>query len=101
MAKLADVTRYVRSKAAGPFWITVDIFFPDDEAYRAYSDSPGLATANVASRLNLSIDQVTRIEVPQLHVLKFSYPRGLPQGGPIERDLHGGQQYARLLDLEV
>lgn len=101
MAKLADVVRYVRSKAAGPFWITVDVFFESRVDYDAHQSSPGLTAASVAARLQLRPDQVKRIEVPKLFVLKFSYPRALPQGGAIERDMHGGQQFTRLLDLEI
>ena len=29
MPKLRDVCRQVRSKSAGPYWITVDLFFAD------------------------------------------------------------------------
>ena len=32
MPRLADVCRHVRSKNAGPFWITVDLFFRDAQA---------------------------------------------------------------------
>lgn len=101
MARLSDAARYVRSKAAGPFWITVDVFFASKADYDAHEASPGLTAASVAGRLQLQPDQVKRIEVPKLFVLKFSYPRSRPQGGAIERDMHGGQQFTRLLDLEV
>jgi hypothetical protein len=33
--------------------------------------------------------------------LKFSMPRRLPQGDFGDGDMHGGQQYAPLLDIEV
>ena len=42
-----------------------------------------------------------RVLGPDLAVLKISYPRRDPQGGMIERDLHGGQQYIRIVDLEL
>ena len=31
----------------------------------------------------------------------MSYPRAEPQGGVLERDMHSGQQYVPLLDLEL
>jgi hypothetical protein len=34
-------------------------------------------------------------------MVKVSYPRAAPQGGMVERDMHSGQQYVRLLDLEL
>jgi hypothetical protein len=45
--------------------------------------------------------QVRRYPVDSLQVLKISYPRAVPQGGALERDMHGGQQYVRLLDVEL
>jgi hypothetical protein len=34
-------------------------------------------------------------------MIKISYPRPKPQGWAGERDMHGGQQFARLLDIEM
>ena len=34
MATLGDLAKLVRSKNAGPFWLTIDIMFDDAEAYR-------------------------------------------------------------------
>ena len=34
MAMLGDLAKLVRSKNAGPFWLTIDIIFDDAEAYR-------------------------------------------------------------------
>lgn len=101
MPKLNDVCRYVRSKAAGPFWITVDLFFDSPESFSANQDKPGLDAANVAERLHLKRGSVKRIDVPDLAVIKFSYPRERAQGGVFERDMHGGQQFTPLLDIEL
>ena len=46
----------------------------------------------------------TRVRIPPSPLeksLKISYPRTVPQGGSQERDMHEGQQYVRLLDLEL
>lgn len=101
MPKLNDVCRYVRSKAAGPFWITVDLFFESPELFSANKDKPGLTAASIAERLHLRPETVKRIEVPDLSVIKFSYPRERAQGGVFERDMHGGQQFSPLLDIDL
>jgi hypothetical protein len=101
MPRLADVCRYVRSKNAGPFWITVDVFFPDRAAYERYVESPVLQAEAIAAQFGIAAAEVKRFPVPELQVLKISYPRRRPQGGAMERDMHGGQQYVRLLELEV
>ncbi len=101
MPKLEDVCRDIRSKNAGPFWITVDLFFRDRESFDRYAGAPALQPASIASIFNVRADQVGCYPVPSLSVLKISYPRQTPQGGVIERDLHGGQQFDRIVDLEL
>jgi len=36
-----------------------------------------------------------------LNVVKISYARTAPQGGMVERDMHCGQQFVRLLDVRL
>lgn len=101
MTRLRDVCRYVRSKNAGPFWITVDLFFDSETHYARFRDVPALSAEAVASVYGVDPAQVRRYPVDDLQVLKISFPRQTPQGGAHERDMHGGQQYVRLLDMEI
>ena len=101
MPRLEDVCHQIRSKNAGPFWISVDLFFRDREAFDRYAGAKELQPQHLASLFGVRPDQVGCYPVPDLAVLKISYPRRDPQGGMIERDLHGGQQYIRIVDLEL
>lgn len=101
MSKLSDVCRYIRSKNAGPFWITVDLFFKDEVAFQRYAGARELKPEFLGPVFGVRPDQVGCYPVENLSVLKISYPRKDPQGGMIERDLHGGQQYVRLVDLDL
>ena len=101
MPKLKDVCRYIRSKNAGPFWVTIDIFFDTDEAYRRHRADPAISAAAVADLYSVAVDQVRRFEIDSLSAIKMSYPRSQPQGGVLERDMHSGQQFVPLLDLDV
>lgn len=101
MAKVRDVCRHVRSKNAGPFWVTFDLFFDGPETYRAYHDSPALSPQLFARLYGTDPTLVKKIPVEGLAMLKISYPRATPQGGMEERDMHSGQQYVRLLDVEL
>jgi hypothetical protein len=101
MARLGDVCRHIRSKNAGPFWVTIDVFFDGAEQYRRYRDSPALGPELFARLYGVDAGAVKRFPVDSLQVIKVSYPRASPQGGVVERDMHCGQQYARLLDVEV
>lgn len=101
MPKLGDVCRHVRSKNAGPYWITVDLFFSDVDDLMRYADSAAIDDAAIGRMFRVDPSRIKRFVVPDLAVLKISYPRSEPQGGVLERDMHGGQQYVRLLDLDI
>lgn len=101
MTKLKDVAQYVRSKAAGPFWVTVDIFCADAAAYDRVRAAPGLAAPAIAALYGVSANAVKVFEVPQLNVLKISFPRREPQGSAHDADSHAGQFFVPLLDVEV
>lgn len=101
MVKLSDVSRHVRSKQAGPFWVTIDIWFDGEASFERYQDSPGLSPDVFARLFGTDPQLVKKIPVPQLNLVKISYPRATPQGGVVERDMHSGQQYVRLLDVEL
>lgn len=101
MPKVSEVCRHVRSKNAGPFWITLDLSFRDQEAFDTYADAAALQPEAIGARYGVAPSLVKHFLVPELLVLKISYPRMKPQGGSVERDMHGGQQYIRLLDVEL
>lgn len=101
MPKLSEVCHHLRSKNAGPFWITLDIFFADDAAFRAYAGAEALSAGAIGAIFDIDPILVKRFAVPDLAVVKLSFPRLLAQGGALERDMHGGQQYVRMLDVEI
>jgi Domain of unknown function (DUF4387) len=101
MPKVSDICRHVRSKNAGPFWITVDLSFPDRESFERYAGAQALQPAAIGALFDVDSTQVKCFRVDELSVVKISYPRRRPQGGALERDMHGGQQYVRLLDVDL
>jgi hypothetical protein len=101
MAKLREVCRHIRSKNAGPFWVTIDVFFDGIESYKKYRDSEVLGAATFASLYGTDPQFVQRFSIDRLNTIKISFVRTSAQGGAIERDMHAGQHYVRLLDLEM
>jgi hypothetical protein len=101
MPKLHEVCTNIRSKNAGPYWITLDLFFSGPEALSRYAEAPALSASAIGRLFDVDPARIKRFVVPELGVLKLSYPRPKPQGGVVERDMHGGQQYVRLLDVEL
>ncbi len=101
MAKVRTVCRHVRSKNAGPFWVTIDLFFNGPEAFEKYAQSPELGPQLFERLYGANPDLVKRVPVKSLSMIKVSYPRAAPQGWMGERDMHQGQSFARLLDVEI
>lgn len=95
MVKLGSVVQKIRSKNAGPFWVTIDIFCGSAAAYNQVVTH--LTTDAVATQLQQRVDVLKRFDMAQLHVIKFSLPRPHVQGSRLDRDMHGAQ-WALLLD---
>jgi len=98
---VAGACHHVRSKNAGPFWVTFDLFFKGPENFQRYANSPALGPQLFERLFGADPALVKHFPVPGLNVVKISYPRPTPQGGVVERDMHCGQQFVRLLDIEL
>ncbi len=98
---IGELASLVRSKNAGPFWLTIDIFLPDAAAYDRASTSPVTDDAVIADCYDVEPSSVRIFLLPDLHAIKISFPRPNLQGSRDDRDMHAGQQYVPLLDIEV
>ena len=101
MPKLSEICHRVRSKVAGPFWVTIDLFFDGPENYGKYHDHPAIQPEALAKIYETEPSLISIYPVESLNVVKISFPRAQSQGGVAERDLHSGQQYVYLLDVEL
>jgi hypothetical protein len=101
MPELGQVCRHIRSKNAGPFWVTVDLFFDGPASYLAHRDDPAIGAAAIADLYGVDASLVKRFAIDSLNVVKLSLPRKQPQGGVLERDMHSGQQYIPLLHVKL
>ena len=99
MAKLADKVFKVRSKNAGPFWLTIDVFCGSEEAFQNVTQT--LKTEHVASLFNEPLETLKRFDIQSLNVIKFSLPRPTIQGSRYDRDMHGAQWAVLLAELEL
>lgn len=99
MPQLAECVQKVRSKNAGPFWITVDIFCGTPDAFETVATR--LETQAVARLFDTPMQTLKRFDIPELYVLKFSFPRPAVQGTPEDRDLHGASYGALMAELEI
>lgn len=99
MPELGAVADAVRSKNAGPFWITVDVFCGSAAAYDRVR--AGLRPDTVAARLGLAPTALRRFDIDALRVVKLSLPRPVVQGAPADRDMHGASFAALLAEMEI
>ena len=87
MSGLMNHVDKVRSKNAGPFWVTIDIFCKGLEGFQCVSS--GLGNADVCKALHANPDDLKRFDIEDLAVIKLSIPRPQVQGTVEDRDMHG------------
>lgn len=99
MARLADRVAKVRSKNAGPFWVTVDIFCGSSDVFEQVKSE--LKTETVAALYHQPSQLLKRFDIADLNVIKFSFPRPVVQGSRADRDMHGAQWAILLAELDI
>lgn len=99
MTQIREIVTKVRSKNAGPFWVTIDIFCGSDAAFEQITNS--LSTARVASLYRCDLEAIKRFDIPSLNVVKFSFPRPQIQGAIADRDMHGAAWAPLLAELDL
>ena len=97
VARLTDTFRLVRSKDAGPFMLTLDLFCHDATAYRRVLDSGVITPATFAALYGIDASSVEVHLVESINAIKVSFPRPVPSGELADSDITGGQQYGRLI----
>ena len=98
---LGEVAQLVRSKNAGPFWMTIDVFFATDADYQRAA-APGVLTEDVIAGLyRVPAADVALYRLPNIRVIKASFPRPVVQGSFADRDMHSGQQHIPLAELLI
>ena len=98
---LAELAELVRSKNAGPFWLTIDVFLANADDYARVVASPLTDPSFIAERYQVAADSVRIFTLPHLNAVKVSVPRPSVQGSLYDTDLHAGQQYVALLGTKI
>ena len=101
MARLHELASLVRSKNAGPFQLTIDVIFEDEQHYRRVRDSRRINAEMIAAMYNVDPAVVRVFDYDAGRAIKVTFPRPVISGTPGDPDVTGGQQYAPLVDLEI
>lgn len=99
---LGEIADEIRSKNAGPFELTFDVLFDDEQTYQKVKSS-GVLTKELVARLYKTSENRVRQLVwhDPARGVKITIDRPGASGGPGDRDTYGGQQHAPLLGVEI
>ncbi|GAV22235.1 DUF4387 domain-containing protein [Carboxydothermus pertinax] len=102
VVKLIDIAKVIRSKNSGPFELTFDIIFKDEEIYKKVKGKKAINSELIKKLYRISEDKIIGIFYfdPALAV-KFTIVRPLPAGYLGETDIYGAQQHAPLLAAQL
>lgn len=102
--KLHQMAEVLRSKSAGPYKLTFDMFFDEQEKYQKVKDSGILTKELIAKLYDMAPGDVEGIFfVDKARGIKITIPKpsGEATGDPHCRDIYGAQQYIPILDIEI
>ena len=99
MKKLIDYAKILRSKNAGPLYITFDLIFHDlaDMQYVAQR----LTKANIAKAYTVAEDKIDIIAYEVVNSIKITFPRKNISGSLNDTDIYGCQQHVPLSNIEI
>lgn len=102
MTTLDDLALVLRSKNAGAFYTTVDIFFEDEDKYRRAAQPDFLTPQRVAEAYGIPVDAVHGVfRLETALGIKVTVRKTLAAHDPANNDVMGAQQHLPLAWLEV
>ncbi len=99
--RLDRLASLVRSKNAGPFQLTFDIMFSEAAVYKRVKASKVLNAPLIARLYDCELSSVQFFECDNALAFKATIPRRHIQGEFGDPDLHGCQQHAPLMAVEI
>ena len=100
--RLVDEVQFLFSKNAGPYLVTFDAVFSDEESYRRVRDSGVFTKETLARLFKVEPERILSIHVYDAgRVLKFTMTREISSGDFGDRTVFGSQLWAPLIALEI
>jgi uncharacterized protein DUF4387 len=99
LANVTDHFTLIRSKDAGPFMLTLDLFFRDDHSRRAFLAAGVFTAERIGALYGVAPGQVQIWDLADIGAMKISFPRPVASGEFGDTDITGGQQYALVVEL--
>ena len=99
MAKLIDVARILRSKNAGPLYLTFDIMF--DEAEQLKGALAAIDEQLIADLYDVLASDVSIIPYEIVNSVKVTIPRKHVSGDLGDDDIYGCAQHVKLCSIDI
>ena len=100
--RLYDCASIIRSKNAGPFTLTIDLMFEDQETFERVMASESFNEQHMAVIYGVDAAQVAIRPFALIRTIKITMPRpSASSGSPGDRDVYGCQQHFPLAELEI
>ncbi len=97
MKKLIDCTKILRSKNAGPLFITFDLIFHTKEDMEYVAKR--LTKEQIAKAYDVSTDIIDIIPYGVVNAIKITFPRKNISGSLVDNDIYGCQQHVPLANI--
>jgi len=102
MQRLNELASVIRSKNAGPFELTFDIMFDDQEKYEYVKKSGAISAQRIADIYGVSHNEVLVCRTyDPARAFKITIRRPVGSGSPGESDVYGCQQHMPLTAIEI
>ena len=99
MKRLIDYTKILRSKNAGPLFITFDLIFNSREDM-AYVEER-LKAADIARAYDVCEEEISIISYGIVNSIKITFPRKNISGSLNDVDIYGCQMHVPLANIEI
>jgi hypothetical protein len=100
--RIYDLAEVMRSKNAGPLYLTFDLIFPGAAVYRRVLDSGVLTPELVSELYDVDRESVSIVAFDAANAIKITIPRtGPTSGAPGDRDVYGAQQHEPLIGIRI
>ena len=99
MKKLIDYTKILRSKNAGPLFITYDLIFNTRQEMQYIAQR--LTKAHISQAYGVAEEKIDIIVYEVVNSIKITFPRKNISGSLADDDIYGCQQHVPLSNIEI
>ena len=99
MKKLIDYTKILRSKTAGPLFITFDLIFNTREDMEYVLAR--LTKDDISKAYDVSVEKIDIIPYAVVNSIKITFPRKNISGSLEDNDIYGCQQHVPLANILI